>query len=106
MKFRMVNIGMAGLLLAACAAGPHDASVADDPNTDLDKKAREMGYHLQRQGEEKIYCKSSAPTASRISRQECLTAAQMAQFVQQAARNEADLARRQQQNLSGARSVN
>ena len=94
----------AGTAVSGASQSSRDAS---DATVDLDKQAREMGYHVERRNGEKAYCRNSAPTASHISRQDCLNTAGMMQVVRNAEKSQDELSRRQEQSYSGgARSPN
>jgi hypothetical protein len=53
---------------------PYDPRVAES-----DKRAREMGYHVETRHGEQFYCRTTAPVGSRLTEKQCLTAATMAQ---------------------------
>jgi hypothetical protein len=95
---------------AGAFAASDGAQQGDDSSgsiVDLDKRAREMGYHVESRNGEKAYCRNSAPTASHISRQDCLNSAGMIQSVRNAEKSQDELSRRQEQGYSGgARPLN
>jgi hypothetical protein len=115
MTIRVCQMVFLSALLGACAASPPNPSASaggqtsvenGDQTAALDKKAREMGYHVESRSGEKAYCHNAAPTASHISREDCLSAAGMIQLVQNAEKSQDELARRQQQTYSGSRPFN
>jgi hypothetical protein len=112
MTIRICMMLVFGALLSACTASPpkppansapagQTSAEGGDQSAALDKKAREMGYRVETRNGERAYCHNSAPTASHISRVDCLSAAGMIQLVQNAEKSQDELARRQQQTYSG-----
>jgi hypothetical protein len=100
--------------LAACAASPQrpppaappPIAVAQAPGETYDarvaesnKRAREMGYHMETRHGEQFYCRTTAPLGSRLEQKECLTAQGMIQAVEMAEENKA--AQRQGQLCQG-----
>ena len=53
---------------------PYDPRVAES-----DKRAKEMGYHIETRHGEQFYCRTVAPIGSRLTEKQCLTAATMAE---------------------------
>jgi len=53
---------------------PYDPRVAES-----DKRAKEMGYHVETRHGEQFYCRTTAPVGSRLTEKQCLTAATMAE---------------------------
>jgi hypothetical protein len=120
MQIRVLPLAMAGILLGACAASPPQpqpvigavapASVAatgdkpgyvSDPRVvAADRRAREMGYHMEMRHDQQFYCRTVAPIGSRLTQKECLTADGMVQAVQMAEENK--VAQKQQSNCQGA----
>jgi len=73
---------------------PYDPRVAA-----ADKRAREMGYHVETRHGEQFYCRTTAPLGSRLTQKECLTADGMTQAVEMAEENQ--VAQRQGQLCQG-----
>ena len=70
----------------AAVATPVAAATAQKPNTpydprvaESDKRAKEMGYHIETRHGEQFYCRTTAPVGSRLTQKQCLTAATMAE---------------------------
>jgi hypothetical protein len=116
MKIRGWPVAMVGILLSACAAPPQKptpiavAAPAASPKsigsdalqpTDVEKKSREMGYHVEIQNGQRGYCRNTAPTGSHISRKECLSPAAMAQAVQTAEDIQNQISQRNGQACTG-----
>jgi hypothetical protein len=115
MTKRVLATAVLGTILGACSTtGPHSpagefaasggaqsAGDAAGPLADLDKRAREMGYRVESRNGEKAYCRNSAPTASHISRQDCLNSAGLLQLVRNAEKSQDELSRRQEQGYAG-----
>jgi hypothetical protein len=91
-------------LLSACAASPPGSS-AYDPAAELDRKGREMGFHIVMHNGEKAYCHNTAPTASHISQLDCLDSNSMKQLAENAEKSQDELARRQQQTFVAPRPI-
>jgi hypothetical protein len=105
-----------GVLLSACAAPPQKPAPVviaapigspkpGGPDTlqpiDVEKKSREMGYHVEIQNGQRGYCRNTAPTGSHISRKECLSPAAMAQAVQTAEETQNQVSQRNGQACTG-----
>ena len=105
-----------GILLSACAAPPQKlppvaiAAPAASPMspgpdalqpTDVEKKSREMGYHVEIQNGKRGYCRNTAPTGSHISRKECLSPEAMAQAVQKGEEIQNQISQRNGQACAG-----
>jgi hypothetical protein len=116
MEIRVLPPAILVLLLGACAGSPEKpapaaavpppAAAAQNPGVAYDsrlaesnKRAREMGYHMETRHGEQFYCRSTAPIGSRLEQKECLTAESMAQAVQMA--DESQAAQRQGQLCQG-----
>jgi hypothetical protein len=119
MQIRVLPVAMAAIFLGACASPPQPqpviggvapASVAangqtpgytSDPRVvDADRRAREMGYHMEMRHDEQFYCRTVAPLGSRLTHKECLTVDGMAQAVQLAEENK--VSQKQGSNCQGA----
>jgi hypothetical protein len=68
------------------AAKPVAAGATQNPNApydprvaESDKRAKEMGYHVETRHGEQFYCRTTAPIGSRLTEKQCLTAATMAE---------------------------
>jgi hypothetical protein len=106
MRKRVLAAAILGSVVGACSATaprPPAGSAGDpaDSMADLDKRAREMGYHVESRNGEKAYCRNSAPTASHISRQDCLNSAGLTQWVINEEKSQDELSRRQEQGYAG-----
>jgi hypothetical protein len=118
MRIRIWPVAILGVFLIACAgspdkpapAAPSPVATAQKPGVpydsrvaDSNKRAREMGYHIETRHGEQFYCRTTAPIGSRLEQKECLTADGMAQAVQMA--DESKAAQRQGQLCQGANCV-
>jgi hypothetical protein len=98
MNIRACLIVVGLISLSACAtshpprpapsavAKPVAAGVTQNPNAsydpriaESDKRAKEMGYHVETRHGEQFYCRTTAPIGSRLTEKQCLTAATMAE---------------------------
>jgi hypothetical protein len=68
------------------AAKPVAAGIMRNPNApydprvaESDKRAKELGYHVETRHGEQFYCRTTAPIGSRLTEKQCLTAATMAE---------------------------
>jgi hypothetical protein len=119
MRTHILVLAVLCVLASACAGSltkPQTVAVAPPPPAaqksgaaydprmaESNRRAREMGYHMETRHGEQFYCRTTAPIGSRIEQKECLTAASMAQAVQMADENQA--AKRQGQVCQGAHCV-
>jgi hypothetical protein len=76
-------------------AKPVAAGITQNPNApydpriaESDKRAKEMGYHVETRHGEQFYCRTTAPVGSRLTEKQCLTAATMAEVVHIADENQ------------------
>ena len=120
MTIRIWTMVLFGAFLNACATSsvePAPGAVAAlaatrqksvDPNytaTELDKRAREMGYHVESRNGQRGYCRNTAPTGSHISRASCVTADGMARVVKAADDDQDQISQRQNAIQFGRRSA-
>jgi hypothetical protein len=107
MRILVWPMAMAGLLLASCAASPLKISQSGtspaprtpaspgytpDPRvTAADKRAKELGYHMELRHDVQFYCRTVAPLGSRLTQKECLTVDTMAEAAQITEENQATL---------------
>lgn len=117
MTSRAWPVVLLGIVLSACAASPQKpapvvvaapaaAQKPGGPNEltapEVERKAREMGYHVETQdGGKRGYCRNTAPTGSHISRKECLSPTAMAQAVQKAEEIQSQISQRNGQSCTG-----
>jgi hypothetical protein len=116
MNIRGWPVVLMGVLLSACAAPPQKptpaviAAPVGSPKPggldalqpiDVEKKSREMGYHIEIKNGQRGYCRNTAPTGSHISRKECLSPAAMAQAVQTAEEIQNQISKRNGQACTG-----
>lgn len=116
MTIRVWPLALVSILLGACAASPttpapiaaaapanasQKSGAAIYTPEELDKRAREMGYHVETRSGQRSYCHNSAPTGSHISRQACLNADAMARAVKSADDDQDQISQRQMQSSSG-----
>ena len=90
MHIRLGLAAIVGVFLGACAASPHNpppaagaaptvVAVSYDPRVAAaQKRAREMGYHLEVRHGEQYFCRTVAPLGSRLTQKECLSIDTMA----------------------------
>lgn len=114
MTIRVSPLALLGVLLSACAAPPQKplpvavvapAPAAQKPGVpytpeELDKRAREMGYHVETRSGQRGYCRNSAPTGSHISRQDCISADGMARAARAADDDQDQISQKQMQSSS------
>ena len=76
---------------APAAAPPRVAPPAQyDPRVaDSNRRAKELGYHMETRHGEQFYCRSTAPIGSRLTQKQCLTAATMAEVAHNVDENNA-----------------
>jgi hypothetical protein len=95
MSTRILPLSGVAILLCACAstvqrpdltaAASPAAAVAPKPPpatydaAELDRRARQMGYHVVMRNDDKRYCQYGAPVGSHITSMHCLSPAMMAQ---------------------------
>ena len=91
----------APVAVTAPATAPQKSGGANYTPEELDKRAREMGYHVETRGGQKGYCRNNAPTGSHISRQACLSADAMVRAVKTADDDQDQISQRQMQSSSG-----
>jgi hypothetical protein len=120
MRNGVCSVAILGVLLSACGTSPQKpgpvASAAPppalmqkpgvpyDPRLAAgDKRARELGYHVETRHGEQFYCRMHAPLGSRLEQKECLTAEGMAQAAQISEENKVN--QRQNQLCQGANCV-
>jgi hypothetical protein len=111
MQIRILPVAVVAIVLSACAASPqklpprtaaaaqqaelsYDARIAA-----ADRRAKEMGYHVETRHGEQFYCRTVAPIGSRLTQKECLTVDTMAQAQQMTEANQ--IAQRQAQSCQG-----
>jgi hypothetical protein len=98
-------MAICSILVSACAtshqspppaavAPPAAATTTQKPNTpydprlaDSDRRAKEMGYHVETRHGEQFYCRTTAPLGSRLTEKQCLTAATMAEVARRVDEN-------------------
>ena len=86
MNIRACLIVVGLISLSACATSHQPRPAAAAPNApydsrvaESDKRAKEMGYHIETRHGEQFYCRTTAPVGSRLTEKQCLTAATMAE---------------------------
>ena len=93
MTMRVWSMPVLAMILAACTAAPVKAPVAvENPSgaslaetgasnetAELDRRAKQMGYHVEIRNHERRYCQHSASVGSHIATNHCLNAELMAQ---------------------------
>jgi hypothetical protein len=114
MQIRLWSMALIVVLLGACAASPPEpqpvaggvAPAAGKPGytsdpriVEADRRAKEMGYHMEMRHNQPFYCRTIAPIGSRLTQKECLTADGMVQAAQMADENKA--AQKQNRNCQG-----
>lgn len=65
------------------------APILDPRVAAAQKRARELGYHLEVRHNEQYFCRTIAPLGSRLAQKECLTIDTMAQAARMADENKA-----------------
>ena len=112
MQIRILPVAVAAIVLSACAASPRKppprtAAAAQQPELSYDariaaadRRAKEMGYHVETRHGEQFYCRTVAPIGSRLTSKECLTVDSMIQTARMAEENRA--AQLQSQLCQGA----
>jgi hypothetical protein len=82
-----------GMILSACTAAPSKAPIAvanptgvslaqagaSNETGELDRRAKQMGYHVEIRNHERLYCQHAAPVGTHIATNHCLNAELMAQ---------------------------
>jgi hypothetical protein len=111
MQICILPVAVVAIILSACAASPQKpppraAVAAQKPERPsdariaaADRRAKEMGYHVETRHGEQFYCRTVAPTGSRLTQKECLTVDTMAQAARMAEENQ--IAQRQGQLCQG-----
>jgi hypothetical protein len=111
MQTRIWTVAVVAIVLNACAAPPRQSppgavAAAQEPALPYDariaaadKRAKEMGYHVETRHGDQFYCRTVAPIGSRLTEKECLTVDTMAQAQQMSEANQ--MAQRQSQACQG-----
>jgi hypothetical protein len=89
----LMVVGLISLSACATSHQPRPAAAAPNASYDpriaeSDKRAKEMGYHVETRHGEQFYCRTTAPIGSRLTEKQCLTAATMAEVARIADENQ------------------
>jgi hypothetical protein len=78
-------------IAAASAASPAAQDDAAMRLKELNKKAHEMGYHVEMKGTEPVYCRDYVELGTRFATKQCVTQTSLADSIRSAQENQSGL---------------